>query len=170
MNIETVESTRAFEFSHPVVIVGGGACGLCAAIAASDNGKEVLLLEQDDRLLGTTAMSTGLIPAAGTPEQVSAGIEDSADVFSADIQKKAKNNADHDLVNHLAKESAETVAWLRDTHGVPLTLLDGFTYPGHSAKRMYGTPGRSGAELMAALELAAIKNSVDILTLSLIHI
>ena len=164
MNIETVESTRAFEFSYPVVIVGGGACGLCAAIAASDNGKEVLLLEQDDRLLGTTGMSTGLIPAAGTPEQASAGIEDSADVFSADIQNKAQNNADQDLVYHLAQESAETVAWLRDTHGVPLTLLDGFTYPGHSAKRMYGTPGRSGAELMVALESAAIKNSVDILT------
>ena len=164
MKIETLNSTRTFEFSYPVVIVGGGACGLCAAIAASDNGKEVLLLEQDDRLLGTTGMSTGLIPAAGTPEQASAGIKDSADLFSADIQKKAKNNVDHDLVNHLAKESAETIAWLRDTHAVPLTLLDGFTYPGHSAKRMYGTPGRSGAELMAALESAALNNSVDILT------
>jgi len=168
MNVETVDSVPDFKITYPVVIVGGGACGLCAAIAASDGGQEVLLLEQDDTLLGTTGMSTGLIPAAGTPEQQVENIQDSPEIFAGDIQRKAQNGADPLVVNRLAEESAETITWLRDKHKVPLSLLGGFTYPGHSAMRMYGTPGRSGAELIAALEAAANKNGVDILTEALV--
>ena len=168
MNVETVSQIPEFEITYPVVVVGGGACGLCAAIAASDAGHEVLLLEQDDTLLGTTGMSTGLIPAAGTPEQLSQNIKDSPEIFAADIQRKASHGANPIVVNKLADESAETISWLRDTHHVPLSLLGGFTYPGHSAMRMYGTPGRSGAELMAGLETAANNNGVDILTEALV--
>jgi fumarate reductase flavoprotein subunit len=105
-----------------------------------------------------------LIPAAGTPEQAERGILDSPDLFATDISVKTKGRTDIDLALHLARESAETVAWLRDTHGVPLALLAGFTYPGHSVQRMYGTPNRTGGELMAALESAADAAGVTILT------
>jgi len=169
MKIESVDSAKEFAIVYPVVIIGGGGCGLCAAIAASDGGHEVLLLEQDDSLYGSTGMSTGLIPAAGTAEQTEQNIQDSPEIFAADIQRKASNAADPVVVNRLAQESSETITWLRDTHGVPLSLLGGFTYPGHSAMRMYGMPGRSGAELMASLEAAANNNGVDILTQALVE-
>jgi len=48
-----------------VLVVGGGGCGLTAALSAQQAGAEVLVLERDASTLGTTAMSTGLIPAAG---------------------------------------------------------------------------------------------------------
>ena len=169
MTVEIRTQATEFDIGYPVVVVGGGACGLCAALAASDAGHEVLLLEQDKSLLGTTSMSTGLIPAAGTPEQQGRGIEDSAEIFAADIQRKASNGADPVVVNRLAEESADTVAWLRDKHDVPLSLLGGFTYPGHSVMRMYGTPNRSGGELMARLESAARNNGVDVLTEALVE-
>ena len=50
----------------PLLVVGGGGCGLTAALAAQQAGTDVLVLERDSSALGTTAMSTGLIPAAGT--------------------------------------------------------------------------------------------------------
>lgn len=152
------------EFSFPIIVVGAGGTGLCAALAATDMGSDVLVLERDSTPLGSTAMSTGLIPAAGTPEQAERGIIDSPDLFATDISAKTKGRTDIDLALHLARESAETVAWLRDTHDVPLDLLGGFTYPGHSAQRMYGTPNRTGGELMAALESAADAAGVTILT------
>ena len=68
MAVET-KAASEFEFSIPVLIVGAGGCGLTAALAARDNGADVLVLERDPKVWGTTAMSTGLIPAAGTPEQ-----------------------------------------------------------------------------------------------------
>ncbi|NBC38159.1 FAD-dependent oxidoreductase [Novosphingobium sp. FSY-8] len=153
----------AFELSFPVVVVGGGGTGLAAALAVRDGDVDVLVLERDASLLGSTAMSTGLIPAAGTPEQAAQGITDSPDIFTADMMAKTKGKTDPVMAACMARESAETVAWLRDTHGVPLTLVDGFLYPGHSARRMYGTPNRTGGELMAALEAAASDKGATIL-------
>lgn len=148
----------------PVVIIGAGGTGLAAALAAADLGVEVLVVERDPTPLGSTAMSTGLIPAAGTPDQAAAGIDDSPARFTADILAKTKGATDAAMARHIADESAETVSWLRDTHGVPLALIGGFLYPGHSAQRMYGTPHRTGGELMAALESAAERAGIMVLT------
>jgi len=153
-----------FEISVPVVVVGAGGCGLSAALAVRDAGVDVLVLEREAKVAGTTSMSTGLIPASGTAEQAAAGIDDSPERFRDDILKKTKGRTDPDIALHLARESAETIRWLRDTHGVPLTLIDDFLYPGHSAMRMYGSPNRTGSELMAALEAASSAAGVDILT------
>ncbi|WP_033926158.1 FAD-dependent oxidoreductase [Sphingomonas sp. 35-24ZXX] len=152
------------EETFPIVVIGAGGTGLCAALAAADAGVDVLVLERDSTPLGSTAMSTGLIPASGTPEQAARGIVDSPEQFTADIAKKTKSRTDLDLALHLATESHDTIAWLRDRHAVPLALVDGFTYPGHSARRMYGTPNRTGGELMAALESACADAGVTILT------
>lgn len=148
----------------PVVIVGGGGTGLTAALAAHDAGAEVLVLERDATPLGSTAMSTGLIPASGTPEQAQAGIVDSPEGFAADIMAKTRGLTDPVMALAIARESVETIAWMRDVHGVPLSLVDGFLYPGHSVRRMYGTPNRTGGELMAALEAACGEAQIPILT------
>jgi fumarate reductase flavoprotein subunit len=153
-----------FELQFQVLIVGGGGTALSAALAASDAGAEVLVLERDGTPSGSTAMSTGLIPAAGTPEQAAEGIDDSPERFLADIMAKTKNDTPADYARTLATESPDTVAWLRDVHGVPLSLAKGWLYPGHSAMRMYGTPSRSGAELMAALDRAVANTNTTVLT------
>ena len=161
---EILNGAGPFELSFPVVVVGAGGTGLSAALAVRDAGVDVLVLERDPTPLGSTAMSTGLIPAAGTPEQAAQGIDDGPERFVADIMAKTKGKADPVIARRVAEESAETVAWLRDRHRVPLSLLDGYLYPGHSARRMYGTPSRAGSELMAALEAAAAEAQATILT------
>ena len=154
----------SFEINYPVVVIGGGGTGLCAALAVRDAGLDVLLLEQDKSLLGTTSMSTGLIPASGTDSQKSRGIEDSPEIFAADIMAKTNGEANPLIVKACTETSADTVMWLKETHCVDLNLIDGFLYPGHTKMRMYGMPNRSGAELMGALTAAAETAEVDILT------
>lgn len=157
-----------FSAAVPVLVVGGGGCGLTAALAAREQGAEVMVLERDSSALGTTAMSTGLIPAAGTRAQRAAGIEDSPQLFASDILAKAKQQTDAAIALALATESAATVEWLIDRHRVPLTLVDSFLYPGHSAKRMHGTPNRTGSELMGALSAAIEREQIDVLTEALV--
>ncbi|WP_375383261.1 FAD-dependent oxidoreductase [uncultured Sphingomonas sp.] len=156
-----LDQGRTFEMMMPVVVVGAGGCGLCAAIAGQDAGVEVLVLERDATPLGSTGMSTGLIPAAGTPEQEAEGIEDDGARFAADILGKA-GRADAAIVRHVADESAETIAWLQG-HGLPLTLVKGFVYSGHSVRRMFGSPNRTGGELIAGLQQAAEAAGASIL-------
>jgi len=152
----------------PVIVVGGGGTGLTAALAVRDADIEVLVVERDGQPMGTTAMSTGLIPAAGSSIQCAKGIVDSPEQFASDIIAKTKGAVDQELVAHLARQSAQTVDWLCEAHGLDLSLVEGFTYPGHSALRMHGMPSRSGSELMGALANACADADVDVLTDSLV--
>lgn len=153
-----------FEYSVPVVVVGAGACGLTAALAAREAGAEVLVLERDAKPAGSTALSTGLIPAAGTRFQRALGIEDSPALLAADIWRKAKGATDRAIVDAVARASGPTIEWLADRHGVAFKLVEGFLYPGHSVLRMHGTPHRTGEELESALLAAAGRLGIDIVS------
>ncbi|MHA7880534.1 MAG: FAD-dependent oxidoreductase [Saccharospirillum sp.] len=164
MSVIRVDAAKTFGFSLPLVIVGGGACGLVAALAAKEAGIDLVVLERDAFPRGSTAMSSGFVPAAGTRFQAEAGIEDSAELMVADIQKKNGHEADPAIVDALARNSAEIIEWLADRHNIPFELVRGFLYPGHSAERMHCTPRRTGEELMGALLNAAEAAGVDVLT------
>ena len=78
-----------FTVEVDVAVIGSGACGLCAGIAAHQAGAQTLILERDSTALGTTAMSTGLIPAAGTSFQNQVGNDNSPDTIPAEICNKS---------------------------------------------------------------------------------
>ena len=155
---------ESFDAEVPLVIVGAGAAGLCAALAAKEAGVEPIVIERDAVPAGSTALSAGLIPAAGSRFQCAKGIEDSAALFADDIQRKAHGENDPDIVEIIAREAGPTVEWLADAHGLPFDVIDNFTYPGHSAMRMHGLPSRSGAELIDRLRSAAERGEITILT------
>ena len=126
-----------------------------AALAAREAGQDVLVIEADAVPSGSTALSAGLIPAAGTRFQRAVGIADDAAVFATDIQTKAKGENDPALVAAMAETSSEVIEWLVDQHGLPFSLVTDFDYPGHQRRRMHGLPSRSGRELIDALRAAA---------------
>ncbi len=165
MNAPVVSAAgKIFEHRVPVVIVGGGACGLVAALSARDAGADVLVLERDPLPQGSTALSSGMIPACGTAEQAVKGIEDSVAVMSADILAKAHGETDRRIVEAVCRESGPAVNWLSERHGIDLTLVEGFLYPGHSRLRMHAPASRSGAELIGALARAVEAAGIPILT------
>ncbi len=92
------------------------------------------------------------------------GVADDPAQFAADIQAKAKGQAEPRLVDLLSCEAGPTIDWLAGRHGVPFTLVEGFLYPGHSVLRMHGTPRRTGAELMASLTDAAVRAGIELVT------
>ena len=153
-----------FDAEVPLIIIGAGAAGLCAALAAKEEGVDPIVIERDAVPAGSTALSAGLIPAAGTRFQRDKGIEDSAALFAQDIQRKAHNENDAALVELVAREAGPTVEWLADVYGLPFDVIDNFNYPGHSAMRMHGLPTRAGAELIDRLRSAAEQAEITLLT------
>ncbi len=154
----------AFDASVEVLVIGAGAAGLVAALRAKEAGAEVLVLERDAVPRGSTALSAGLIPAAGTRFQRDASIVDSPERLAADIMAKSHGEADPEAVARVTRVIGPAVEWLAERHGLPFSVIDNFTYPGHSTFRMHGLPSRSGAELMDRLRAAAEAAGVDILT------
>lgn len=138
----------------PVAIVGAGACGLTATLGLREAGIDVVLLERDARPCGSTALSSGFVPAAGTAAQRAAGVDDDPVRFAADIQAKALGTAAPHLVEAYARASAPALELLA-RHGLVFELLQGFLYPGHSVPRMHTLHARTGAALVDALASAA---------------
>jgi len=153
-----------FDTEVPLLIVGAGAAGLCAALAAKEAGVDPVVVERDAVPSGSTALSAGLIPAAGTRFQRAKGVADSSELFAADIQRKAHNEADPAVVEAVTSGAGPLVEWLADRYGLPFDVVDNFNYPGHSALRMHGLPSRTGRGLIDRLRSAAEANDIVILT------
>jgi fumarate reductase flavoprotein subunit len=157
-------SDVTFDTEVPLLIIGAGAAGLCAALAAKQAGVEPLVVERDAVPAGSTSLSAGLIPAAGTRFQRAKGIVDSPQLFAADIQRKARNETDAAMVTAVAQGAGPLIEWLTDRFGLPFDVIDNFNYPGHSVMRMHGLPTRTGLELINRLRSAAEDGGVAIVT------
>jgi fumarate reductase flavoprotein subunit len=155
---------RRFDEAAELVIVGAGATGLVAALAAREAGATPLVLERDKAPAGSTALSAGLIMAAGTSFQRAKGIADSPALMAGDLLRKNHGACDLAVLDAVCAESGPAVDWLADRHGVPLSLVEGFLYPGHSVARMHGPPSRAGSELMGALIRAVEAAGIGLVT------
>ena len=154
-----------FEFSVPVLIVGAGACGAVAALAAREGNAQVLLVEQDIVPSGSTAMSQGLIAAAGTRAQIARNIKDDADIFYADIIAKTRGQTDPVIARAIAHESGPTLDWLVEVQRLPWTLDTAFRAAyGNSRLRVHGWAGHDGRDMIQLLHQRLAEAEVDVLT------
>ena len=149
---------------YDFVIVGAGACGMVAALAATDAGKLVLLLEKLDTPGGNSTLSTGSLPGAGTRFQKEAGIEDSPATMTRDLLRTSGPHEMEELVGWMAESSVEMIEWLVDKHQVGLFLITDYKHVGHSVPRLHAPADRNGANLTADILRACRANGVEILT------
>jgi fumarate reductase flavoprotein subunit len=157
-------SDKSFEVNVPIIIVGGGACGLTAALAATDLGVSVLVLEKDKSPNGTTSMSQGTMCAAGTNAQKQAGIEDSAEDFFQDIISKVNGKTDFDFVKTITREAGAAIDWLQSQHNIPFEVDTSWKGLGHSIQRLHAPPEKTGINLMELLLKAAQHSGVDLVS------
>jgi len=155
----------AAEVETDVVVIGAGACGLVAALRAADAGVSVIVLERDATPSGSTAMSSGFIPAPATRFQSAIGVaDDTPERLLDDLMAKTKGKAVPHLAALASREIGPALEWLADAHGLDWLVLDDFLYPGHSRHRMHAVPEKTGAALMARLLAAAEAAYIPIVT------
>ncbi|MEU6644118.1 FAD-dependent oxidoreductase [Saccharomonospora sp. NPDC046836] len=100
------------EHEVDVVVIGGGGAGLAAAVAAAEQGASVLLFESERELGGSTAMSAGMLTAAGTSVQASLGISDTAEKFFQHYMDLNQWLLKPGLVRAFCEHAGPTVEWL----------------------------------------------------------
>lgn len=128
-----------------VVVVGGGGSGLAAAIEARTSGAQVVLLEKNPLLGGTTACSIGSITATGTPHQARLGIVDTPEEHLRDwaLFSKHVGRPDNEaLCKVLTDNVPDTLRWL-DAAGVE--FLGPLEEPPHRKPRMHNVLPNSRA-------------------------
>jgi fumarate reductase flavoprotein subunit len=152
----------AVSFDVDVLVIGAGACGLAAAIAAHDGGASVAILEKLGRPGGNSSLSTGSVPAANSRFQREAGLFDSPEKMIADLMGIAHATDDLALVQRMAEVSAETVEWLIDEIGAHMVLITAYKHIGHSIQRLHAPISRRGQDLVDDLLAAVAQRDVPL--------
>src|SRR5215468_7374412 len=150
---------------HPeieILVIGAGACGLAAAIAAHDRGAAVAIIEKRASPGGNSSLSTGSIPGAGTRFQRAAGIEDSPARLVEDLMRIAGDTDCPQLVERLAEQSAATVEWLVDAVGARLSLITAYKHVGLSVQRLHAPVSRRGQDLVDDLLAAVARRGIPL--------
>ena len=146
---------------YDVIVIGGGAAGMSAAITAHDRGARVLLFESETKLGGSTALSGGWFFAAGTSVQRAAGIADDSPQVMFDYYAQVNQwRIDPPVVRRLCEAAGAALEWL---------VSLGVDFPVKSLKRSgmetiargHQPVGR-GAEIAEMLERAVRARSIDI--------
>lgn len=152
-----------FDHTVDVVVVGGGGAGLAAAVSAAENGAQVLVLEKNPHLGGTTAIAIGSFTAAGTSLQKASHIADDPVAHDEDMGKFAPHWESANcpsIRQRFAHEAAKTFEWLV---GLGLEFHGPNPEPPNRVPRMHNVVPNARAYI-ATLQRCALRQGVRIWT------
>ncbi len=133
-----------------VLVIGSGASGLAAAVAAETAGASVALATKGSIQSCNSAKAQGGIQAAF-------GEDDSPEIHAADVWKSSHETADKRLVEVLTTEAPSAIHWLEEL-GVEFTRENGgyrlARCGGASRKRLLQVGDRTGHAITKALREA----------------
>lgn len=144
-----------------VVVIGAGASGMSAAIEADLAGNNVILLEKMPYVGGNTVRATAGMNAVLTKAQIAAGIEDSEDLFMADVLESGHAMNAPLMIERMINESAAAVEWLEM---LGADLSDVGILAGHSHARTHRPSGGQpiGNEIVRTLKRAIDESGVTL--------
>lgn len=149
--------------SVDIVVVGGGACGMVAALRAAANPSvQVAIFEKDTKHGCNTQISSGSLAAGGTRFQEAAGVTDSPDRHADDILAASRDTAAEALVRAVCAAAPRYVEWLADDLGHPLELGLDMPRAGQSVPRLHTDTGRQGGLRLVRTLRRAVEASPNI--------
>ncbi len=153
-----LEKPHKWDHEAHVVIVGGGAAGLPAAITVAEVGFKATVLESRTACGGSLAIGAGDFAIAGSDEQKELGIEDSPDIFYADMINSC--GAMPELARAYTDNQIYAYRMLKEA-GIKFPGVIPFI--GHSSPRCLGWLFGMGPEMVKALINKARDSGAEIL-------
>ncbi|MFN3863160.1 MAG: FAD-dependent oxidoreductase [Erythrobacter sp.] len=126
-----------------VIILGTGAAGMSAALAAHEAGASVALIEKYDRIGGTSAISGGVIWVADNPRMREAGMPDSREEALAYFRSLDHGDLVEETLTAFVEEGPEALAFLESIDALKVAVLPG--YPDYYLDRPGAKPQGSRA-------------------------
>lgn len=120
--IKTTTQAKTVNMSADVVVVGAGASGTAAALAAVDAGSKVILLEKTSVPAGAGTLAGGMF-ATNSKLQKDAGVPDGSEWLYNQYMESSNYRANGRLVRNVINESGHMVDWLME-NGAKLKLVD----------------------------------------------
>jgi succinate dehydrogenase / fumarate reductase flavoprotein subunit/L-aspartate oxidase len=140
-------------------VIGSGASGLAAGLAASRAGARVAVATKTTLQANNSSKAQGGI-------QASLGADDSPEQHAADVMRSSHDTADPALVQALVGDASDAIHWL-ERLGVAFTRENGgyrlARCGGASARRLLQVGDRTGHAITKALRDAVIANGVTVL-------
>ena len=99
---------------YDIIVIGSGAAGLAAAVAAADAGASVLVVEGEKQVGGSSRLSGGHFYAAGTSVQKEAGVDDTPDAMFEHYMTLNQFLVDPAVVRRYCDLSASTLEWVKN--------------------------------------------------------
>ena len=129
--------------TYDVVVLGTGAAGLTAALAAASGGASVGLFEKSAALGGTTALSGGVVWVPANRLAAEAGVTDSREAALAYLGALSNGSMRAEMVTAFVDGVAGLLDWLEAETPLRLRLVAG--YPDYHPEHPGGLPdgGRS---------------------------
>jgi 3-oxosteroid 1-dehydrogenase len=109
-----------------VLIIGSGAAGLTAALAAHAGGARVCVIDKGEQLGGTAAISGGVIWIANNPRMQEAGMADSAEEALAYFTSLDHGEMDPAVLAAFVNEGPEALAFLEAADALRLSIIPGY--------------------------------------------
>jgi len=124
---------------YDVVVVGSGAAGLVAALAAAEQGATVGLFEKAQVVGGTTAISGGTVWVPNNHHMTEIGLADSRDEGLAYLRSLSLGLIDDEFARLIVDEGPDVVRWLEGVSPLRFEAIPGF--PDYHPERPGGKPG-----------------------------
>jgi succinate dehydrogenase/fumarate reductase flavoprotein subunit len=101
--------------TYDVVVAGSGAGGMAAALTCAIEGLSVLVVEKEDHVGGSTAISGGAVWIPNNPLALAMGIEDSTEAVMTYLGTVLGNALRPDMMHAFLSSGPEAVAYF-DRH------------------------------------------------------
>lgn len=155
-------TTNSWDRTCDVVIAGGGAAGVMAAIHAAKTGASVLLMHASVVLGGNSAVSSGWIRSANTKWHAARGIRDTAEDYARNIIEYGAGTRNPQKAHVIAERSRDFVDFLIDWN-VPFTD-DEDRFNGGETLRIVKAKGGGGAVMKGLIRALKATEGIEVMT------
>jgi 3-oxosteroid 1-dehydrogenase len=137
--MELFKKKKSWDIDADVVVIGSGAAGLTAALAAQDGGAKVVVIEKASTVGGASAVSGGVVWVPNNHHMKEVGIADSRTEAVAYVKRLADGRSDDRLIETFLDTAPQMLRFIESSTSLAFTALA--RYPDYHPEFEGGKPG-----------------------------